>query len=167
MDFNSGSERVNAKLYRGKSGSKSPGELARKEEQNLQFAHQTAEKRKLNGVPRPIGDFAELGAVVSTKVNGLPLQSIIMKAALLPDNGNHHLLELSARQAGEWLQQFHKATAGMPTAIDGDAMLASSTSFAPRLAKDGLPDDSTDAILANAKCASESSRSSPAHRRPC
>ena len=65
-------------------------------------------------MPRPIGDFAELGAVVSTKVNGLPLQSIIMKAALLPDNGNHHLLESAARQAGEWLQQFHKATAGMP-----------------------------------------------------
>ncbi len=39
-----------------------------------------------------------------------------MKAALLPDNGNHHLLEMAAKQAGEWLQQFHKATAAMPTA---------------------------------------------------
>ena len=38
-----------------------------------------------------------MGAVVSTKVTGLPLQSIIMKAALLPDDGNHHLLEIAAR----------------------------------------------------------------------
>ncbi len=153
MDFNSGSERVNAKLYRGKSGSKSHQENARKEEQNLQFAHQTSEKRKLNGIPRPIGNFAEVGAVVSTKVSGLPLQSIIMKAALLPDNGHHHLLEGAARQAGEWLQQFHKATAGMPLALDGDAMLDELEKLCAKARKDGLPADSTDAIVTNAKSA--------------
>jgi hypothetical protein len=151
VDFIDASERVNAKLYRGKTGAKGPQELAGKEAQNLQFAHQTSEKRNLNGMPRPIGDFAELGAVVSTKVNGLPLQSIIMKAALLPDNGNHHLLESAARQAGEWLQQFHKATAGMPAAVDVEAVMAEFEKLCAKARKDGLPADSTDAILSNAK----------------
>ena len=139
------------RTYRGKSGAKGPQELAGKEAQNLQFAHQTSEKRNLNGMPRPIGDFAELGAVVSTKVNGLPLQSIIMKAALLPDNGNHHLLESAARQAGEWLQQFHKATAGMPAAVDVEAVMAEFEKLCAKARKDGLPADSTEAILSNAK----------------
>src|SRR5215467_510169 len=75
VDFPAGGERVNAKLYRAKAGSRPPQERASRENQNLQFAHQTAEKRKVTGVPRPIGDFAAAGAVVSTKVNGLPLQS--------------------------------------------------------------------------------------------
>ncbi len=151
VDFIDGSERVNAKLYRGKIGSKGPQELADKEAQNLEFAHQTSEKRNLEGMPRPIGDFAELGAVVSTKVNGLPLQSIIMKVALLPDNGNHHLLEIAAKQAGEWLQQFHKATVGMPAALDTDAVMTDFEKLCAKARKDGLPADSTDAILANAR----------------
>src|ERR1700761_6211222 len=93
VDFMSGGERVNAKLYQGKRGARSYQDLERKESQNLTFAHQTSQKRNLNGVPRPVGNFADVGAVVSTKISGLPLQSIIMKAALLPDNGNQGLLE--------------------------------------------------------------------------
>lgn len=102
-------------------------------------------------MPRPIGDFAALGAVVSTKLLGLPLQSIIMKAALLPGDGNHHLLEIAARQAGEWLQLFHKATATMPATLDVDAIMAEFEKLCSKARKDGLPEDSTDAILANAK----------------
>jgi hypothetical protein len=151
VDFTNGSERVNAKLYRGRSGSRAHQEQAKQEAQNLRFAHQTATKRKLNGIPRPVGDYAELGAVVSTKVNGLPLQSIIMKAALLPDGGNHALLESSAKQAGEWLQQFHKATAGIPATVDVDSIMAEFTKLCAKARKDGLPEDSTDVILANAK----------------
>jgi hypothetical protein len=151
MDFAGASERVNVKLYRGKNGSKTHQEHARREAHNLQFAHQTAEKRNLSGVPRPVGDFAELGAVVSTKVCGLPLQSIIMKAALLPQDGNYHLLELAAGQAGDWLQQFHKATASMPLALDVDEIMADFEKLCAKARKDGLPADSTDAILANAK----------------
>jgi hypothetical protein len=151
VDFVSGGERVNAKLYRGKAGAKACQELARKEAQNLQFAYQTTEKRSLAGVPRPIGNFCDLGAVVSTKVSGLPLQSIIMKAALLPDNGNDHLLSAAAKQAGEWLQQFHKATNGIPTQLDVDAVMAEFEKLCGKARKDGLPSDSTDAILASAK----------------
>lgn len=151
VDFLSRGERVNAKLYRGKGTVRACQELALKESQNLQFAHDTAEKRGLNGVPRPLGDFAELGAVVSTKICGLPLQSIIMKAALLPDNGNHSLLETAARQAGEWLQHFHKATAAMPVAVDGDGLMTDFEKLCAKARKDGLPADATDAILVNAR----------------
>jgi|SRR5579863_847803 len=150
LDFPDGSERVNAKLYRGKSGSNAPQELALRESQNLHFAHETAERRKLEGVPRPIGDFANLGAVVSTKVSGLPLQSIIMKAALLPDFSNLDVLESAARQAGEWLQQFHKATAGMPLPMEGNTVLDEIEKLCLKAEKDGLPPDCTRAILENA-----------------
>lgn len=151
VDFANASERVNAKLYRGKAGSRAPQELAKKEAQSLHFAHQTAEKRNLSGVPRPVGDYAELGAVVSTKVNGLPLQSIIMKAALLPDDGHPHLLQAGARQAGEWLQQFHKATSALPTPINADEIMVEFEKLCIKARKDGLPADSTDAILSNAR----------------
>lgn len=154
LDFPDGSERVNAKLYRGKNGSGSPQELALREAQNLHFAHDTCRRRGLDGVPRPIGDFAPLGAVVSTKVNGLPLQSMIMKAALLPGDGNH-LLEGAARQAGEWLQQFHKATAGMPTALDGSSILGEMESLCTKAQIDGLPPESVEVILSRTRTALE------------
>jgi len=151
LDFPDGSERVNAKLYRGKNASRTPQEAALREAQNLHFVHDTAKKRSLSGVPRPIGDYAQIGAVVSTKVNGLPLQSIIMKAALLPADGNHQLLEVAARQAGEWLQRFHKATAGMPAPLDGDGILGDLEKLCTKAQKDGLPPESIRAILGKAK----------------
>jgi hypothetical protein len=151
LDFASGSQRVNAKIYRGKSDQGASREVAKKETLNLQCAHSAAEKSKLAGVPRPIGDFADLGAVVSTKVNGLPLQSIIMKSALLPGSGNHELLKMAARRAGEWLQQFHKSTVGMPAPIDGEAVLSEMEKLCANAQKEGLPAESTDVILSNAR----------------
>jgi hypothetical protein len=153
LDFPDGSERVNAKIYRGKNASRSPQESALREAQNLHFAHETAQRRTLGGVPRPIGDFADMGAVVSTKVNGLPLQSIIMKAALLPGDGNHQLLEAAARQAGEWLQRFHRASAGMPMPLDGAAVVTEMEELCARAQKDGLPPESTEIILSRARAA--------------
>ncbi len=153
LDFPDGSERVNAKLYRGKNGSRTPQEAALREAENLHFAYETAERRSLTGVPRPVGDYAQLGAVVSTKVNGLPLQSIIMKAALLPGDGNHQLLEAAARQAGEWLQRFHKATAAMSSPLDGAAVLREMEKLCAKAQKDGLPPDSIEVILDRAKTA--------------
>ena len=151
LDFPDDSERVNAKIYRGKNGSRSPQESALREAQNLHFAHETAQRRGVNGVPRPIGDFAQLGAVVSTKINGLPLQSIIMKAALLPGDGSHQLLETAARQAGEWLQRFHKASAVTPALLDGADVLGEMEKLCARAEKDGLPTESTEAILSKAR----------------
>ena len=119
----------------------------------MQLAFEAAERRKLSGIPRPIGNFEELGAVVSTKINGLPLQSIIMKSASLPDVGNDALLEVAARQTGEWLQQFHKATAGTPSIVDAEALLAEMVGLCAKAEKDGLPAESIDAILGSARAA--------------
>jgi hypothetical protein len=152
LDFPESSERVNAKVYRARPGGHSPQELAKGESRNLQFAHQTAERRKLQGVPMPVGDFSELGAVVSTKVPGLPLQSIIMKVALLPDGSHHQLLELAARQAGQWLRHFHKATAGVAASLD-NGELAEIEMLCGKARKDGLPPDSIQAILSSARSA--------------
>jgi len=44
----------------------------------------------------------------------MPLQSIIMKAALLPGYAHHDTLGLAARKAGEWLRGFHKVSTDMP-----------------------------------------------------
>lgn len=151
LDFEAGSERVSAKIYRaGKTVSRKPQDLARQETDNLKFAYEACEKRKLGGLPRPVGDFAGLGAVVSTKVNGLPMQGIIMKAALLPDSGNHELLKGAATQAGEWLRQFHKATATAPITLDSTEVMGELEKLCAKARKDGLPAESTDAILSNA-----------------
>jgi hypothetical protein len=151
LDFPDASERVNAKIYRAKNGSRSPQDSALREAQKLQFAHDTAQRRGLTGVPRPVGDFAELGAVVSTKINGLPLQSIIMKAALLPGDSNHQLLDTAAKQAGEWLQRFHRAAAAMSAPLDGASILSEIEKLCARAQKDGLPPESTEAILSKAQ----------------
>jgi len=153
LDFPDGSERVNAKLYRGRSGLRSPQEAALCEAQNLYFAYETAQRRALNGVPRPIGDYAQLGAVVSSKINGLPLQSMIMKAALLPGDGNHELLQTAARQAGEWLQRFHKATATMTAPLEADGVLTEMQKLCAKAQRDGLPTESIAVILSRASSA--------------
>ena len=153
LDFPSGSERVNAKVYRSRNGSRSPQESALREAQNLQFAHDIAEHRALSGVPRPVGDFAALGAVVSTKVHGLPLQSIIMKAALLPGDGNHQLLETAAAQAGAWLQHFHRASTVTAIPLDATSVLSEIERLCAKAQNDGLPSISTEAILGKAKAA--------------
>jgi hypothetical protein len=151
LDFDRGSERLSAKIWRaGKSALGTSQALARNEAQNLRFAYEAVAKRKLSGVPRPIGDFTELGAVVSTKVNGLPLQSILMKAALLPDTGNHGLLRMAASHAGDWLRQFHKATSAPPITLDSSGILVDMEKLCVKARKDGLPADSTQAILNNA-----------------
>jgi len=158
LDFPQASERVNAKLYRSKNGGTESQQLAAREAQNLHYAYQAAGRRKLSGVPRPLGNFEELGAVVSTKINGLPLQSIIMKTALLPGSGNHVALEMAARRAGEWLQEFHKATAGTPAPLAGETLLADMEKLCARAEKDGLPPESSTIILRSARNAVNKAR---------
>ncbi len=105
-------------------------------------------------MPRPLGDFTCFGAIVSIKVDGLPLQSVILKTALLPDLGggdNKGLLELAAQRTGQWLRQFHRATVQKPAALDTAALLSEMEQLCRRAEKSGLPAASTEAILENAR----------------
>ena len=61
-----------------------------------------------------VRDFSRHGAVVTDKLAGTPLQSIIMKAALLPGYADEKSIGVVARRAGEWLRAFHKASSDMP-----------------------------------------------------
>src|SRR5713226_4522868 len=90
---------------------------------DLAAVHKIFQKKKLKGVPRPIGDFTELGAVVAEKFSGLPLQSIVMKAALLPGFDDRGGLALAAQRTGKWLRAFHKASAEMPSPFNADGLL--------------------------------------------
>ena len=152
MEFTDGGERASVKVYRAsKCGAQAAHDLARREFHNLNFAYQALRLRKPSGVPRPIGDFTSSGAVVSTKIGGLPLQSLMMKAALLPDFGNHGLLERAAAQAGRWLKQFHEATEQIPASLDSKALLAQFEKLCSKAKRDGLPHNSTEAILDHAR----------------
>ena len=85
--------------------------------------------------------------MVCTKINGLPLQSIVMKAALLPDFGNDGMLDMAARRTGEWLRRFHDATAAAPQSVDSKALLADIEKLCVKAQKDGLAKDSIQSIL--------------------
>jgi len=148
LDFDDGSERVNAKIYRlGKTGSQSARDLAQCELGNLLQISQPCMDHDVCGVPRAIGDFSSLGAVVCSKINGLPLQSIVMKAALLPDFANDGLLSLAARRTGQWLRRFHEATATDPQPVNGNALYTEIERLCARTQKDGLAKDSVKSIL--------------------
>src|SRR5690348_11064346 len=97
LEFADASERIAAKVYRPTRASQgSAQKLAQAEFKNLRHAYESVHKKGIDGVPRPIGDFTEYGAVVAEKINGLPLQSMIMKAALLPGFADRGLLARSA-----------------------------------------------------------------------
>ena len=152
IDFADGSERLAAKVYRpSKCGQQGARQMARTEAANLESVYTTFQKRKLNGVPRPVGDFTELGAVVAEKFNGLPLQSIIMKAALLPGYADNGALAVAARKTGEWLRNFHKATADMPEPFDGAAVLSDLEKMCQNCRNEGLDEPAIRTILNGAR----------------
>src|SRR4051812_3293092 len=154
VDFADASERVAAKVYRAsKCGAAGAKQMARTEFGNLSYVHKIFEKKGLTGVPRPLGDFTEAGAVVTTKFTGVPLQSIIMKAALLPGYADHDVLKAAARKAGEWLRSFHKATADMPVAFDAEELLADLKKACERCRAEGLEESSIRTIVAGARSA--------------
>src|SRR5690242_7360235 len=152
IDFADGSERLAAKVYRSsKCGAQGARSVAKLETENLQTVYDVFEKRKLNGVPRPLGDFTELGAVVTEKISGLPLQSIIMKAALLPGFADNGSIALVARRAGDWLKSFHKGTAEMPEPFDGVALLSGLEKLCQSCISEGLDERSVRVILNGTK----------------
>lgn len=151
IDFVQGSERIAIKLYRSNKCGGNAKAVARQENGNLQFVQQASQKKKLGGVPRLLGDFSEFGAVVTEKIPGLPVQSIIMKAALLPGFADNGSIALVARRAGEWLRSFHKATADMPEPFDGAALLSSLERLCQSCVEEGLDERSVRVILNGTK----------------
>ncbi len=150
IDFADGSERAYAKVYRGKNTG-GPKSVSSVENANLQKIYALAEKGKLEGVPRPLGDFSKFGAVVAEKLGGIPLQSIIMKAALLPGYADHGTLRLAAKSAGQWLRKFHKATSESSTPVDNERLLAEVEKLCMSCKGEGLDDASIKHILQGAR----------------
>jgi hypothetical protein len=150
IDFATVSERIAAKVYR-KCGNLGPDGMAKLECGNLQQIFEQFQKRKLTGVPRPLGDFSELGAVVTEKFTGLPLQSIIMKAALLPGYADRGTLKLAAAKTGEWLRSFHRVTADMPSPFDPQCLLEDLERLCVNCRGEGLDDQAIQTILNGAQ----------------
>jgi hypothetical protein len=152
IDFADGTERVAAKVYRpGKAGHDAARAKAKTESANLNAVYKLFQKKKLNGVPRPLGDFTDLSAVVTEKFNGLPLQSIIMKAALLPGFNDRGALALAARRTGEWLRAFHRVTAEMPSTFNPESLLHDLEKLCLNCKSEGLDDDAIRVILNGSK----------------
>ncbi len=146
IDFVNCSERVAAKVYRSKASGRAK-ELASNELNNLHYVHEISERKGLSGVPRPLGESNALGVVVAEKLNGLPLQSIVMKAALLPGYSDHNLVTVSARFAGDWLKRFHKATTEGTAPFDGPALQKELEHLCANCKGEGLDDESIAIIL--------------------
>lgn len=152
IDFEDGSERLAAKVYRAsKYKDNAARNMARIERANIAHAYGIFEAKNVEGVPRPIGDFGELGAVVSEKFIGLPLQSIIMKAALLPGYADHGTLDNAASLAGAWLKSFHKATAEAPEPFDSAKLMAEIERLCASCKGEGLDDAAIRVILSGAR----------------
>jgi len=151
-DFQDGNERMAAKVYRAsKCGHAAARSLAEAETARLRSMWGIATEKRLSGIPRPVGDFSALGAVVSEKLVGIPLQSIIMKAALLPGYAGLGLLQGAATASGKWLRSFQRVTAQPPTPIDGDAMQAELEKLCHNCKSEGLDEASTQKILSGTR----------------
>jgi hypothetical protein len=152
IDMDAGSERVAAKIYRGsKNGKQNAINMARQEAENLERLYGTFTKKKLTGVPRPLGDFSNLGAVVAEKVQGVPIQSVIMKGALLPGFADNGALRSAAEAAGAWLRSFHKATADMHEPFDVHKLLDELEDLCASCKSEGLEDAAIGTIMTGAK----------------
>jgi hypothetical protein len=152
IDFETRSERLAAKVYRAsKSGQQGARNMARQEAENLRQVYELFQKKGLEGVPRPIGDYAEQGAIVTEKFVGVPLQSIIMKGALLPGFADNGALAMAATMTGHWLRNFQKCTSDMPEPFDGQALLSDLEKLCEACKGEGLDDAAIRTILAGAR----------------
>lgn len=149
-DFENGSEKLAIKVYRPNKCGGNARAVARTENTNLQYVRQGL-KKKLAGIPRPLGDFSKHGAVVTDKLAGLPVQSIIMKAALLPGYASEESIAQVAQRAGEWLSSFHKATADMPEPFDPEEIMTGLLKLCKASKDEGLDDDTIRTIIDGAR----------------
>lgn len=150
-DFADGSEKLAVKMYRANKCGGNAKAVARTENANLQFVQQVLQRKKLDGVPELLGDFSDHGAVITDKISGLPLQSIIMKAALLPGFADNGSIALVARRAGEWLRAFHKASSEQPEPFDANAILISLEKLCENCRHEGLDETSIRVIMNGAR----------------
>lgn len=151
-DFFAGAERIAAKVYRAaKMGGHQARKLAEHEYKNLELVYRRFSEKSLPGVPRPLGDFSGLGAVVSEKIQGLPLQSMIMKAALLPGYADNMTLRMAAEKTGEWLRNFHSVSAAGPQMFDADQLLSELETLCMNCRGEGLDDAAIQMILTGAR----------------
>ena len=161
MEFAETSERIAIKIYRSNKCEGNGKSVARQENANLQYVNQTlTARKKLDGLPRLLGDYSDLCAVVTEKVAGLPVQSIIMKAALLPGFADNGSIALVAQRAGEWLRGFHKATADAPEPFDSGALMASLEKLCKSCVNEGLDQEAVQLIMNGAHTALTRSRKS-------
>ena len=152
IDFEDASERLAAKVYRSsKSGQQGARNMARRELENLEQVYTLFQKRSLSGIPRPIGDFSDMGAVVTQKFTGVLLQSLIMKGALLPGYADRGTLVTAASMTGLWLRNFHHATADMPEPFSGNALLADIEQLCASCKGEGLDDAAVRTIISGAR----------------
>ncbi|MGA3128075.1 MAG: hypothetical protein ABSD13_15335 [Candidatus Korobacteraceae bacterium] len=151
-EFASGSERLAVKLYRtNKHGQAITRHLAAAETNHLRSIWSIAKAKNHPGIPQPLGDFSELGAVVSEKLTGIPLQSIIMKAALLPGYAGLGMLQGAATASGTWLRTFQRITAQPPQPLDGDGLQLEMEKLCHSCKAEGLDDDSISKILSGTR----------------
>jgi hypothetical protein len=159
VDFAGGGERLAVKLYRpGKAGPAAARRTAAIENQNLNSMWHIATARELEGIPRPLGDFSELCAVVSEKLAGIPLQSIIMKAALLPGYADIGTLQSAATASGKWLRDLQRITAQPPTPLDANRLQMELERLCNNCRAEGLDDASIEKILSNTAAILERAR---------
>ena len=159
LEFAHSMERVAVKLYReGKAGTSAASQLAGVENGNLQTIWRMAQGRQLMGIPRPLGDFSPQGAVVSEKLVGIPLQSMIMKAALLPGYAGVGLLQSAAAASGAWLRSLQRVTARPPTPLDADALQGEVEDLCESCRSEGLDDASIGKILMGTSATLERAR---------
>ena len=150
LDFAGSSERLAVKFYRvGKNGVAAARRVAAEENENLLSMWRIARARELPGIPRPLGDFSALGAVVCEKLVGIPLQSIIMKAALLPGYADLGTLQSASRASGQWLRSFQRITAQPPKPLNGEKLQSELERLCHSCRAEGLDDISIDKILSS------------------
>ena len=150
-DFANGAERMAVKVYRSGKTPQAARSQAMAEYNNLERVYTAFSENQLAGVPRPLGNFSAQGAVVSEKIQGVPLQSMMMKAALLPGYDDNTSLREAAARAGEWLRNFHKLTAGPTQVFDAQQLLSELENLCLSCRGEGLDNDAIQKILTGAK----------------
>src|SRR5436853_2992109 len=150
-DFANGTERMAVKVYRSGKTPQAARNHALAEYNNLNRVYGAFSENHASGVPRRLGNFSAMGAVVSEKVQGVPLQSMMMKAALLPGYDDSTSLRDAAADAGEWLSNSHRLTAGPTQVFDAQQLLAELENLCLSCRGEGLDNEAIQMILTGAK----------------